>query len=226
MPVREFAREPRQPPSLDDARRGRLSSYARWEIGKSVYAWMVLLAYLEYAQADDTALQTDVLEPRRADESEQEFEARRRSAELLVETSAMAGSPAAQVTEILSSWVAQSIVPELVENLAHEGVAPLDKNDVTPDPAEWQAGARMLLGGVCPSRHWDTALDHLELLAHSRLVITGEIRARMTEHPAATIHATAALVAWIYGQPHIVPSEAEATLELAERASKFGEQVF
>lgn len=225
IPPREFAREPRKTPTPDDAGGGRLSSYARWDIGKYTYAWMILLSYLEQSESRDERL-SELLRPRDEGESEQEAADRRRTAELLVETSAMAGTPADQVAEIMSSWVALSIVPELVGHLADEGLKLLESATAAPDPDAWEAGARSLFAGVCPAWHWNAGLDQVDRLAHSRLVVNGPVRTAMTEHPAATIHAMAALVAWLYGQPDVVPNRAESVLELAERASKFGKFIF
>ncbi|WP_414169131.1 hypothetical protein ACMATS_25010 [Streptoverticillium reticulum] len=225
VPVREFAREPRQRPTPDDARSGRLSSYARWEIGTDVYGWMILLAYLEYAE-DGNALPATLFAPRRPDESEEDFATRRRADQLLVETSAMAGTPRAQVAEVLSSWVPQSMVQGLVHRLGEWGAKLLDDSGATVAPAAWAAGARPLLGGLCPATHWDAGLDQLEVLASSRLVVTEPARQQLVEYPVAAVHAMAALVAWLYDQTEVVPDRAKAVLELAETAGKMGKFVF
>ncbi|MCX4666460.1 hypothetical protein OG453_07230 [Streptomyces sp. NBC_01381] len=36
----------------------------------------------------------------------------------------------------------------------------------------------------------------------------------------------AALIAYLYGQPDVVPNQAETVLEIAEMAGKFGEYTF
>ncbi|MFE0055376.1 hypothetical protein [Streptomyces sp. NPDC059003] len=225
VPVREFAREPRQSPTLDDARPGRLSSYARWEIGTDVYGWMILLSYLEYAEDGDD-LPAGLFAPRRPGESEEDFATRRRADQLLVETSAMAGTPRSQVAEVLSSWVPQSMVQGLVRRLGEWGAKLLDDSGATVDPVEWAADARPLLGGLCPAAHWDAGLDQLEVLAGSHLVVTEPARQQLVEHPVAAVHAMAALVARLYDQTEVVPDRAKAVLELADNAGKMGKHIF
>ncbi|MFE9424223.1 hypothetical protein ACFYNO_14795 [Kitasatospora sp. NPDC006697] len=222
----ELAPEPVRPPDQDDAGGGRLSSYARWEIGKHLYAWMVLLSYLEFA-LDGPGVPADLLAPQGAGESDDEFAARRRLARLHVEADAMAGSPAEQVAEVLSTWVSPSQVSAVVKNVAAEGIKHLDASSVAgPDPAEWRAGARPFIGALCPATHWDAALEQSDAFIASRLVVTGEITMRMIEHPVATVHAAAALVTWLYSRPEVVADPAAARLELADQAGKFGEFVF
>ncbi|GAA2255746.1 hypothetical protein GCM10010430_44470 [Kitasatospora cystarginea] len=221
----ELAPEPVRPPSPDDAGGGRLSSYARWEIGKHVYAWMILLSYLELA-IDGPGVPADLLAPQGASENDEEFAARRTSAQLHAEVDALAGSPAEQVAEVLS-WVAPSQASAVVENLAAEGIKHLNASGANwPDPAEWQAGARPLIGALCPAAHWNAALEQLDTLAASQLAVTGEIITRGIEHPVATIHAIAALVTWLHGRSDIVADPAAARLELAEQSSKLGEFIF
>jgi hypothetical protein len=222
--ARELAPEPSRAPSPDDMGGGRMSSYTRREIGKQVYAWMLLLSYLEGALEGPDGLPADLFAPQKPDESDEDYAARIKTDHLMVETQAMAGSPAEQVAEVLSSWVSRSLVPGVVDNLAAEGLQHLDT--ATPDPALWQAGARPLLGIVCPPAHWEAALDQLEALAASRLKVTDVIAERLTGKPVATVHAAAALVTWLYRRPDIVADPAAARLELAERAGKFGEFVF
>ncbi len=60
----------------------------------------------------------------------------------------------------------------------------------------------------------------------SRLVVTQQASDHLERHPVATVHATAALVAWLYGQPQAVADQGEAVLELAENAAKFGKFIF
>ncbi|MFD7016640.1 hypothetical protein [Streptomyces sp. NPDC059928] len=225
VPVREFAREPRQSPTLDDARPGRLSSYARWEIGTDVYGWMILLPYLEYAN-DGDGPPADLFAPRRPDESEEDFTARRLADQLLVETSAMAGTPRAQVAEVLSSLVPQSMAQGLVRRLGEWGAKLLDDSGASVAPVTWAAGARPLLGGLCPAAHGGAGLGQLEVLANSRLVVTEPARQQLVKHPVATVHAMAALVAWLYDQNEVVPDRAKAVLELAENARKMGKHIF
>ncbi|MFD5030014.1 hypothetical protein ACFWM0_06250 [Streptomyces sp. NPDC058405] len=210
--------------STDDTGGARISSYTRQEIGKQVYAWMILLSYLEGALDGADGLPADLFAPQKLDESDEDYAARIKTDHLLVETQSMAGSPAEQAAEVLSSWVPPSLVPGVVDNLAAEGLRHLDT--ATPDPSQWQAGARPLLGILCPPKHWEAALDQLEALAASRLKITGTIAEHLTGQPVATVHAAAALVTWLYGRPDIISDPAAARLELAERASKLGEFVF
>ncbi|MEU9700241.1 hypothetical protein [Streptomyces sp. NPDC047981] len=222
--ARELAPEPTRPVSTDDMGGGRLSSYTRREIGKQVYAWMILLSYLEGALDGGDGLPKDLFAPQKPGESDEDYAARIEADRLVAETQAMAGSPAEQVAEVLSSWVPRSLVPGVVEQLSAEGLRHLDT--ATPDPGQWQSGARPLLGILCPPAHWEAALDQLEALAASRLKVTGTIAEHLDDHPVATVHAAAALVTWLYGRPDIVADPAAARLELAERAGKFGEFVF
>ncbi|MFZ3470369.1 hypothetical protein ACODT3_24665 [Streptomyces sp. 4.24] len=210
--------------STDDMGGGRLSSYTRREIGKKVYAWLILLSYLEGALDGADGLPADLFAPQKPDESGEDYVARIKTDHLLVATKAMVGSPAEQVAEVLSRWVPRSLVPGVVDNLAAEGLRHLDTT--APDPAQWQAGARPLLGILCPPKHWEAALDQLEALAASRLKITDAIAQHLADQPVATVHAAAALVTWLYGRPDIVADPAAARLDLAERAGKFGEFAF
>ncbi|MFJ2744818.1 hypothetical protein ACIO3O_34755 [Streptomyces sp. NPDC087440] len=221
---RELAPEPSKASTRDDIGGGRLSSYARQELGKQVYAWMILLSYLECALDGPDGLPAGLLAPQKPDESDEDYTERIRTDRLVVETQAMASSPAEQVAEVLSSWVSRSMVHDVVGHLAGEGMRHLGTTAVDPD--QWQAGARTLLGIMCPPRHWDAALDQLEALAVSRLEADTTITARLASEPIATVHSAAALVTWLYQQPGIVASPAEARSELAERASKFGRFVF
>ncbi|MQS17382.1 hypothetical protein F7Q99_35675 [Streptomyces kaniharaensis] len=221
---RELAPEPSRPVSMDDMGGGRLSSYTRQEISKQVYAWMILLSYMEAALEGADGLPENLFAPQKSGESDEDYTARIKVDRLLVETRAMAGSPAEQVAEVLSSWVPSSLVPGVVDHLAGEGLRHLDT--AIPDPGQWQAGARPLLGILCPPKHWEAALDQLEALATSRLKITDAIAERLTGQPVATVHAAAALVTWLYGRPDIIADPAAARLELAERAGKFGKFVF
>ncbi|MFD3662826.1 hypothetical protein ACFWVF_19885 [Streptomyces sp. NPDC058659] len=221
---RELAPEPSRPVSTDDGGGGRMSSYARREIGKQVYAWMILLSYLEGALDGADGLPENLFASQKPDESGEDYAARIKTDRLLVETQAMAGSPAEQVAEVLSSWVTRSLVAGVVNHLASEGLRHLDT--ATLDPDQWQAGARPLLGILCPPKHWEAALDQLEALATSRLTINDVIAGHLSGQPVATVHAAAALVTWLYGRPDIIADPAAARLELAERAGKFGEFVF
>lgn len=221
---RELAPEPSRPPSPDDMGGGRLSSYARWEIGKQVYAWMILLSYLEASLEGPDGLPADLFAPQKPDESDEDYAQRIRVGHLMVETQAMAGSPAEQVAEVLSSWVPRSMVPGVVGSLAAEGLKHL--GTATPDVDQWHVGARPILGALCPAAHWEAALDQLEALAASRLDVAAVDAERMMSQPVATVHAAAALVTWLYGRPDIVADPSAARLELAERGSKFGEYVF
>lgn len=222
--TRELAPEPSRPVSTDDMGGGRMSSYTRQEIGKQVYAWMIILSYLEGALDGADGMPENLFAPQKPDESDEEYVARIKTDHLVVKTRAMAGSPAEQVAEVLSSWVPRSLVPGVVDNLAAEGLRHLDT--ATPDPDQWQANARPLLGILCPPQHWEAALDQLEALATSRLKITGAIAEHLTDQPVATVHAAAALVTWLYGRPDVIADPAAARLELAERAGKFGTFVF
>jgi hypothetical protein len=219
-----LAPEPATPPSIDDQRKG-LSSYARQEIRKKVTAWMILLAYLEYAQ-DGDGPPADFLAPRREGESEEEFALRWKTDLLLAETTEFAGSPADQTAEVLASWITPSMVPGVLETLAGEVAAILDSSGYQPVPAAWQAGARSLFGALCPAEDWEVGLDQLEALASSRLAVTEQTEKQATAAPIATIHAAAALTAWLYGQPEAVHDEAVATSALADRAAKFGDLCF
>ncbi|WP_030230291.1 hypothetical protein [Streptomyces sp. NRRL S-350] len=221
---RELAPEPSGPVSMDDMGGGRLSSYTRREIGKQVHAWMILLSYLEGALDGADGLPEDLFAPQKPGESDEDHAARIEADRLLAQTQAMAGSPAEQVAEVLSSWVPRSQVAGVVDHLAAEGLRHLDT--VTLDPAVWQSGARPLLGILCPPKHWEAALDQLEALAASRLKITDVIAEQLTGQPVATVHAAAALVTWLYGRSDIIADPQAARLELAERAGKFGEFVF
>lgn len=221
---RELAPEPSRPVSMDDMGGGRMSSYTRREIGKQVYAWMILLSYLEGALDGADGLPADLFAPQKPQESGEDYAERIRTDRLLVETQAMAGSPAEQVAEVLSSWVPRSLVSGVVDQLAGEGLRHLDT--VIPDAEVWQSGARPLLGILCPPKHWEAALDQLEALAASRLKLTDAIAEHLTGHPVATVHAAAALVTWLYGRADIIVDPSAARLELAERAGKFGEFVF
>jgi len=220
----ELAPEPSGPVSTDDMGGGQLSSYTRREIGKQVYAWMILLSYLEGALDGADGLPGNLFAPQKPDESDEDYAARIRNDRLLVEAQALAGSPAKQVAEVLSSWVPRSLVPGVVDQLAAEGLRHL--GTAALDASLWQAGARPLLGILCPPKHWEAALDQLEALAASRLKITGVIAEHLTGKPVATVHAAAALVTWLYGRPDIIANPQAARLELAERAGKFGEFVF
>ncbi|MFG3112883.1 hypothetical protein ACGF4C_00625 [Streptomyces sp. NPDC048197] len=226
VPVREFAREPRQTPNMDDGRPGRLSSYTRWEIGTDVYGWLILLAYLEFAKNGADGLPEGLFAPRRPDESEEDFATRMQADELLVETSAMAGSPRSQVAEVLSSWVPVSMVQAMVTRLGGFGAKLLDDSGAAVDPVAWASGARPLLGGLCPATHWEAGLDQLETFAESRLVVTDPACEQLLQHPVATVHAMAALVTWLYDQAEVVPDRAAAVYELADMGAKMGKFVF
>ncbi|ONK13160.1 hypothetical protein [Streptomyces sp. MP131-18] len=220
-----LAKEPNTTPTMGDQRRGQLSSLTRQEIRSRVTAWMILLSYLESAR-DAGEAADDFLAPRHDDEGEEEFALRREAAHKLALAKALTGGAAEEVAEVLASWVTPSMAPTVIATLTAEATKILDDSRYQADSAAWRAGARKLFGTLCPAELWDAGLDQIETLAEHRLAVPEQNDQLSDDQLIATIHAAAALVAWLYDQPEAVPDRAAAQMELAERAGKFGNLAF
>jgi hypothetical protein len=118
------------------------------------------------------------------------------------------------------------MAPTVIATLAAEATTILNDSPYRTDAAAWEAGARKLFVAMCPAELWDAGLDQIETLAEHRLAVPERNDQPGDDQLIATIHASAALVAWLYDQPEAVPDRAAAQMELAERAGKFGNLAF
>jgi len=216
-----LAPEPATQPVMGDQTHGRMSSHTRAEIGTSVYGWMLLLPYAEWASTGD-ALPPALVAARQSAEDDDAYAQRVELGQMMAKAKALADGPAREAAEILATWVPPSSVPGVVAAIATEGLGKLKAAESFElDREAWVVGARPLVGALCPAEHRLAAFDQLDALADSRLEVTEPVAALMAKEPIATVHAAAALVCWLMLQPALVPALNQAVLELTQRAESF-----
>jgi len=214
-----LAPEPATQPVMGDQTHGRMSSHTRAEIGKSVYGWMLLLPYVEWATTGDP-LPPALVAARQSAEDDDAYAQRVELGQMMAK--ALADGPAQEAAQILATWVPPSSVPGVVAAITTEGLGKLKAAESFElDREAWVVGARSLVGALCPAENWLAAFDRLDALADSRLEVTEPVAALMAKESIATVHAAAALVCWLMLQPALVPDLNQAVLELTQRAQNF-----
>lgn len=140
-----------------------LSPQERRELAQRVNAWQFLLNYLNYVRDGGFDVPLDQFGPRHPDETAEQAELRLTVARKTKEVQALAGNWAELCVEVLS-WIPLDTADAVVANIAEVGGNWLTTSKHIPDRDEWIAGARPLLGVLCPAEHWLDALNVLDQL--------------------------------------------------------------
>lgn len=204
-----------------------LSPYTRRELSKSVNAWQFLLNYLSYVQDGGLEVPAEQFEPRRPEETAEQAELRIKLAQTMREVQALAGNWRDLCAEVLT-WIPRNDAAEVAENIIKVGVGWLHESGYTPEREAWVAGARRLVGALCPPRRWMAALDLLDMQAAWGMrpaTDSPELALAVHDEPVAAIHVAAASVAWLFGTPGAVTDPQAAHRKLAEDANNFAAMV-
>uniref|UniRef100_UPI003F496116 hypothetical protein n=1 Tax=Amycolatopsis sp. CA-096443 TaxID=3239919 RepID=UPI003F496116 len=197
-------------------------------VATRVDAWQFLLNYLNYVRDGGFDVPLDQFAPQRLDETAEEAELRRDVARKTKEVQALVGDWAELCTEVAARPTLALNPAAMVAHVAEVGRGWLKTAGHVPARDEWIAGARLLLGVLCPFEHWFHATDVLDQAA-TMGIAPGEdapaVAAAAAAKPEATLHAAAALVAWLYGQRSVVFDQTGAMRTLARKTHALAESL-
>jgi hypothetical protein len=186
-----------------------------------------LLNYLNYVRDGGFNVPADKFGPRRPDETAEQAALRREAARLTKEVQALAGDWADLCAEVLG-WVEPGTAADVAGVIVDVGRGWLKAARVTPDHDAWLVGAQGLLGVLSPADQMDDAFAVLDQMG-TMGIAPGEpephLDATAATTPAATIHAAAALVAWLFGTRTVVADQTAAMRKLAEKAMSLSEHI-
>lgn len=187
--------------------------------GEAFAALHLLGAYLEYRVHGSSG--PEALGPRRRDESDADFALRRQVGTLMSGAQARLGGVPERASSLLSTLVSPTLAPGVVACLLVEGsgiLAGAAASVAVIDPLVWQSDAHRALDDMCPREHRRLAVRQLGALCRNRLAWTEQVERNAQIAPVATIHASAALVAWLYAQPSLTADPIKARLDVNQRA--------
>lgn len=206
-------------PYLDEPIAEKPAAFARQELDVYVHAALFVLNYLAFAE--DGTLEIVPPEGPREGESEAETRARLRAEMAVYEVRRLAGDwrelCADELRHIPPSWA--QAVATWISRFGQQWLDAALARDATigrPDAQAWVRGARPLLGTLCPSQHWEAALDLMDV----RATATDPEWMAGADHPVGLIHAAAAMTTWLFQQPEIVSDPHATKLDLIDRAQR------
>lgn len=216
-----------RPGPLPQPRPQQVSADQRREMVTQANALQFLLNYLHYVRDGGFNVPADQFGPRRPDETPEQAELRREVARRTKEVQALAGNWADLCAEVLG-WVEPGTAAEVASVIVDVGRGWLKSSRVTPDHDAWLVGAQGLLGVLCPADQMDDAFAVLDQM-NTMEIVPGDpepqLDATAAATPAATTHAAAALVAWLFGTRTVVADQTAALRKLAEKAMSLSERI-
>lgn len=127
-----------------------------------------------------------------------------------------------EVSDVLARWAIPHMSHRLVPVILAEAPKLLTNATTLIETQAWTDGAGALLERLCPGEHLEAARVAAATLVEDRLADDSRAWAViLDESPLVGIHASAAVVGWLYHQP-AVAGGADAAVELAQRAAQLG----
>jgi hypothetical protein len=172
--------------------------------------------YIAFVDQGGFNVPSEDFEPRRHEESEEQYQQRRTAARALKQTQAAAGTWAELATDEIRH-IRPSDASGVATWIIGQGHEWCQESGFDPTANSTRDGATPLLHALCPTEHVEHALDVLDMfwqeIVFHRPPSIEETAAR---YPVATLHVAAAMTGALFAEPACVPDRAATQMKLAE----------